>query len=230
MLTARSEASFMEDTTFQRVSASCMFTPRADLRARGLLVLGERQVDRARLARHLPLHEREVGLLHRLAVGEDLGEPHHRLAVLRDEHDSRGVAIEPVRGRGLELGGRQVVRSAEVRARHLDERRAGDAGAGMRREPGRLVHREHVGVLVEDAERHRNARGAAPRRLGPREEPLLVAADDDRVAGRDHLLRLPARAVHADLPGAEHLVDVRERHVAERLANELVEPLAGGVL
>ncbi len=195
MPTDRSDASFIDETTFQRVSASWKFTPRFVLRARGLLVLGEREVDGPAVARHLPLGEGEVGLPDALAGRERLAERHHRLARLRDEHDAGGVAVEAVRRRGAELGRREVGGDAEVAARELDERRARDAGAGVGGDAGRLVDGEDVVVLVEHAE----ARAARPRRRRPgrrrlrREEPLLVPADRDGVPLLDELLG-PARA------------------------------------
>ena len=204
--------------------------PALRLGARRLLVLREREVDGPVDARHLPLGEREVALPHALSLREDGGERGHAVPRLGDEHDAGGLAIEAVRRRGLELGGGEVGGNPEVRARLLDQRGAGDAGAGVRGQPGRLVHGQEVLVLEQDGEGDLHEAGG---RLGlaalPPEQPLLVGAHHHRVALGQDLVGLPPRAVHAHLARAEQLEDVAERDVLQGAAQELVEPLPGGV-
>ena len=197
--------------------------------AGGLLVLGERQLDDAAGARHLALGERQVGLADLVTLREQLPEPDHGLAGLGREHDAARVPVEPVGRAGAELSRRQVPGHAQVGAHLVHQRGPLDPAAGVGGQAGRLVHDQHVLVLVQDAEGLLHGSCTPGRSLGRDEQLLLVAADGDPVSVGEQLLRPAARAVHPDLAGAEHLVDVGERHVAQRAPDVLVEALPGGV-
>ena len=152
----------------------------------------------------LPLGEREVGLRARLAGGEDLGEPDHRLPGLGDQHHARGLAVEPVRGRGLNSVDGTPLGHARRYARASSTSVAPrDAGARVDREPRRLVDGEQVGVLVTGREGDLDA---AARRLGRArlrrgEQLACVAADHDLVARARGAAR-PSRARRSRAPSS----------------------------
>ena len=136
------------------------------------------------------------------------GERGGRRGRLAEDHDPAGVAIQPVHQPRLAA---EVIRG--------EEEEAGEASwRGLRGEARRLVHREHLGVLVEHAERPGRGQrgGGAPagllehhQHLGPGSDregrvALPAAAQVDRPPGLQGA-RLVARAAQA--PG---------HHVGER--------------
>ena len=91
----------------------------------------------------------------------------------------------------------------------------------------RLVADEKVGVLVEDSEVLADMGRRPFRQRGVRAR--LRGVHDDDVSLVQELGDGGARPVHPHLLRAHELVEVGDRHLAEALAQELVEPLAGGV-
>ena len=129
---------------------------------------------------------------------------------LAEDHHPGGVSIQPVHQPGL---------AAEVR--RGEEQQAGDApGSGLRGQPCRLVHGEHLVVLVEHAERRdRGQRGrGAPSALlehhqhlragrdGERRVPLPAATEVDRAAAHEG-----ARLLHRAAEPAGHHLGERAR-------------------
>src|SRR5262249_24315652 len=94
-----------------------------------------------------------------------------RLARLAEDHHPRGVAVEPVY---------QARVAAEVRGG--EQQQADDAsGGGLRGEARRLVHREHLVVLVEDTEWREGGRrrGGAPTALLQHDKHLGPGRDGE---------------------------------------------------
>ena len=139
------------------------------LRARGLLVLA-RAAGRSCPSRAASSPSRARGSSSSPSPPSVKMSPsaHHRLAGLRDEHDARGVAVEPVRRRGLELGRRQVVgHAAGARAPSRRASRPSMPVPGCAASPAGLSTARRCVVLVEHPERRpRRARRARARRLG----------------------------------------------------------------
>ena len=129
-----------------------------------LLVLGKADLDGAAFLLEASLGEGQVGLL-RFTRGENLGEPDHRLAGLRDHHHAARLAIEAVRRARLEFAFRDLeALPREVGASLVNEGVAGDPGPRMDGKTRRLVADEKVGVLVEDSEVLAAGRQGAPAR------------------------------------------------------------------
>ena len=198
----------------------------------GLLVLGEAQVHRAAVALESALRQRQIRLL-RFARREHLGESDHRLPRLAHYHHAAGFPVEPVGGAGLELAFQDhQPLPLEIGARLIDQGVAADPRPGMDGEPGRLVADQDVRVFVEHGEvlAHVAGRALCGRRRSQVGVRFPGAVDHHHVARLEQLRDVGARAVHAHLLGAHHLVEVRERHLREPAAEELVQPLPARVL
>ena len=113
-------------------------------------VAADRGVDLARGPGGHAEHEGEVLLLDRPA-GELPDEGAVGLVVLGDHQEAGGALVEPVDDARAEdaADAGEVVHVAEQR---VDERAARRARARVHDEPGRLVHDEEVGVLVNDGD------------------------------------------------------------------------------
>src|SRR6202023_680804 len=127
---------------------------------------------------------------------------------------------------GLELALRRLNPLArQVCPDLVDERFAGDAGAGIDGGPGRHVEREDGRALVQRLEVLPDGFwGLRRRRL-----PGLQHVNGDLVPRLEKLRQLRPRSVHADLLRPDQLVEMAQGKVLEAPAEDLVQPLPGSV-
>ena len=175
--------------------------------------------------------EGDVGFRH-LARGELRRQRRIHRGVLREEHHAGGVAVEALMDaevrervpRALAAGEQALDQPDQVRTARIRRRHRGEAG--------RLVADQDVRVFVEHGEvlAHVAGRALCGRRRSQVGVRFPGAVDHHHVARLEQLRDVGARAVHAHLLGAHHLVEVRERHLREPAAEELVQPLPARVL
>jgi hypothetical protein len=77
-----------------------------------------------------------------------------RRIILRDDHDARRPAIEPMDNARPDSAA-NAAEIADVVEQRIDERARRVAGAGMHHHPGRFVQHREVCVLIEDVQRQR---------------------------------------------------------------------------
>ena len=173
--------------------------------------LAQRRLDRPALGRRDALHDREVHPLDPV-LAEGANEPPARLSRQGEGDRPRGVTVEAVDALGvahprLETQG-VVLHPGQRRVLVVD---AGRRGHGE--EARRLVHDDHVLVLVQDAQ------GAARAGEGP-----AVRVEDDRGALGELAPRLAhGRAVDAHLALLDHLPRLAARQLGVAADQQQVE-------
>src|SRR6185437_5839698 len=137
----------LERETGPRLARACASHRHARAHAR---VAPDRGVDRPRARGRAPLHQREV-LAFDLARGELRLQAPERLLAARDDHQARGVLVQPVHDPGaLRLA------AAEKWRQQLRERVLAVPATGVHDQPRALVDHEQVLVLVDDEKAHRS--------------------------------------------------------------------------
>ena len=107
---------------------------------------------------------------------------------------------------------------------------AGDAGAALHGEPGRLVEDEDLGIFVEQHLRQHFG-VALPAHGARRERTRGLAVDAERrhadhLAGLDAGVGLGAAAIDADLAGAQQLLQMAEAQPRKMRLEPAIEPHA----
>ena len=177
------------------------------------VVAAERRVDRPRARPRPTLDQGEVRAAD-LAALDHRREPPVGLVVAGDDHQPRGVAVEPVDDpRALGLAAPEQV------AEHVDQGLAAVAGRRVDDEPGGLV--DHREALVDPDQPRLGAHGGAlaggrrqARRARSRSRPAVIATSARLNAGHSGGSRKSVTAPVADPVG----------EVAERAAAEQADP------
>ena len=168
---------------------------------------------------HLRLrdHHGPVGLLD-LPAAEGAGQPGGGLGGAAEDQHARGVAVEPMHQAGallgLELQG--VQHGVEV---------AQDARAPLHRQPMRLVEHHDAVIAIDDHALQllgilRGDREAAGHGL----RPVRQRRDADLLPLLQPCIGLGPLAIHADLAGAQHLLQRALGELGEVAAEPAVEP------
>src|SRR5436190_6522104 len=172
-------------------------------------VAPEGGVDRPRARARLALDQRQVAALHLAPL--DLGrEAAVRLVPSGDDHQSRGVLVEPVDDpRAL-----RVAAAPEELSKHVDERRAAVPRGGVHDQAGRLLDHGQPLVGVDDPRGgpHARSRSAPPCDSAPSEArrshtaPSVIATSARLNAGQNggsmKSVTASARTRSARLPSA----------------------------
>ena len=169
--------------------------------------------------RHMAVHQGQVGLEHRALLL--LGHQGSVGGVASGHHDQAGgEAVQAVDDARPERPAYRQVGVAGQKG--VDQGAVGMSGGRVNHQAGRLIQHHHVGILVDDGERH--LLGAEFRRLRRRDDDLQPVAGAQAVAGADR------PAVDRNQAQGDQTLDTGTREVRDTPGDHLVHPPAGLLL
>ena len=174
-------------------------------------------LDAPGFAPDVPVDQREVDLLD-LALGELPREIAMGGVIPGYQQDPAGKAVEPVHDAGPQFagGGRE---RPEMMQERIDQRPGEHARARMDHHSGRLVHGDHIGVLIKYAEGNLFRFGAQRGRSG--------RVDVDGIARAGDVRGTPRLAVYAHAARPDPVLDTRAAELRQLLLQDPIQALAG---